>query len=84
MVDTAPPPPPSSASTPLLDVASLHVWFSTSPAASRMLAAGYVGPTLEVTKFSFGQSNPTFLVHDVEGVRVCVRVWAHVVRVHTV
>ena len=49
-----------------------------------MLAAGYVGPTLEVTKFSFGQSNPTFLVHDVEGVRVCVRVWAHVVRVHTV
>jgi hypothetical protein len=35
-----------------------------------MIAAGYVGPTLAVTQFTFGQSNPTFLLHDVEGVRV--------------
>ncbi len=53
----------------LLETAALHRWFSTDPAAADMIAAGYVGPTLTVSTFTFGQSNPTFLLHDIEGVR---------------
>eukprot|EP00750_Incisomonas_marina_P000766 INCI1057.3.p1 GENE.INCI1057.3~~INCI1057.3.p1 ORF type:complete len:301 (+),score=51.10 INCI1057.3:238-1140(+) len=52
---------------PLLDTAALHKWFSESPAASGIRDAGYRGPTLTVRQFSFGQSNPTFLIRDEEG-----------------